>query len=151
MTDPNFITKNFRYSEFDAEHAPADVKANLHNLCTAVLQPLRDALGRSMIVTSGYRPGDSDSDHRNGKAADVKVAGMSSRELAAFVEDVRHSIDTIGGDDAPWYDQLIWYDSTDAHPDTHVHLGWRGAQNRGMLLHAIRPAAGKTHYERTKP
>mgnify|MGYP006289505861 CR=1 FL=1 len=58
------------------------IHLNLQRLCRSVLQPLRDALGCPVLVTSGYRPGwlndyvrgSDTSDHLVGLAADI-VAG----------------------------------------------------------------------------
>lgn len=57
------------------------VVVNLTRLCALVLQPLRDAIGCTVRVTSGYRSallnsyvgGVSDSYHRRGLAADIHV------------------------------------------------------------------------------
>ena len=146
MSDIVHATADFKYREFAASSAPAAVRESIKLLCVNVLQPLRDAIGKEVIVTSGYRPQDSDSDHRLGQAADIKVECMSSQVLAAFLATVlpRRQMDPAT---PPPYDQLIWYDA----PDTHVHVGWRGPRNRGMILHAVKPPSGKTQYLWEKP
>lgn len=66
---------------------------NLTNLCKGVLQPLREQLGRSVSVSSGYRSvelnnaigGSSTSDHCKGFAADIEVPGMDNKELYNFI------------------------------------------------------------------
>lgn len=69
--------------------APMDVVPNLRRLVDLVLQPLRDALGRPVIVTSGYRSpavnaavgGAANSAHMRGLAADIIVPGMAPRDV----------------------------------------------------------------------
>ena len=59
-------------------------KDNLKNLCTNILQPIRDALNMPIIVTSGYRcdslnravHGSKNSQHIKGEAADIKCRDM---------------------------------------------------------------------------
>jgi len=67
----------------------------------AALEELRSLAGRPVIVTSGYRcpehnrkkGGTSNSLHLSGRAADVRITGLSIREmldLAVQVADFRH-------------------------------------------------------------
>lgn len=113
---------------------PPDVRASLVRLVRVVLDPLRWKLGVPVIVTSGYRSpavnaavgGSSTSDHMAGRAVDVRVEGLSSRELARKVLS----------SGVP-FDQLIWYDAS-----RHVHIGYRHGKNRRVVLRqpAIGPA-----------
>lgn len=67
----------------------AVVVANLTRLCQTVLQPLRDHIGRVIVVSSGYRPdwlnaavgGSKASQHMTGQAADINAQGMTPFEL----------------------------------------------------------------------
>lgn len=67
---------------------------NVGRLCRTLLQPIRDQLGRQMVITSGIRPdwlnkaigGAPNSDHLYGLAADVLVVGMSPVTFARWVE-----------------------------------------------------------------
>lgn len=73
--------------------APPDVVDNLRLLCTTLLEPIRIELGRTIVITSGYRPswlniaigGSATSAHMSGLAADVQVQGMSPREFSRWV------------------------------------------------------------------
>lgn len=66
---------------------------NLKRLCETVLEPLRQRLGRAVIVSSGFRPkwlntavgGALNSAHLTGRAADIKVPGMAAGELALYI------------------------------------------------------------------
>lgn len=67
---------------------------NLLELIFYVLQPLRDKLGKPMIITSGYRNsqvnklvgGASNSGHLTGRCADIHVNGMTAKELYNFIK-----------------------------------------------------------------
>ncbi len=67
---------------------------NLGRLAKTLLQPIRDQLGRPMVITSGLRPpwlnkaigGSPNSDHLYGRAADVIVVGMSPQTFARWVQ-----------------------------------------------------------------
>ena len=61
----------------------AEVIENLGNLCTKVLEPLREHLGQPVVITSGFRSkrlnetvgGVKNSQHLRGEAADLMVEG----------------------------------------------------------------------------
>lgn len=61
----------------------AEVIENLRNLCTKVLEPLREHLGQPVVITSGFRSkrlnetvgGVKNSQHLRGEAADLMVEG----------------------------------------------------------------------------
>lgn len=65
---------------------PAELEC-LRDLCEHVLQPLRDATGVPIVVSSGYRSqsvnaavgGAASSQHRLGQAADFNLAGSSPK------------------------------------------------------------------------
>lgn len=128
----------FAWSELIREGSPPpDAVARLERLVRDVLDPLRSHLERPVIVTSGWRSparnaaigGSETSDHPAGNAADIRVEGMSSRELARAFLAARLP-----------FDQVVWYDA----PDRHIHIGHRGrAANRGHVLHAL-PEGGYT-------
>lgn len=70
-----------------------EVIANLQNLVTYVLQPLRTAYGRSIKINSGYRApdvnaavgGSRTSDHCRGMAADIEITGVPNGDLAQYI------------------------------------------------------------------
>ena len=88
------ITTNFTLEEFERSQTaknngiensmPARYIRNLTNLCTFVLQPLRTMIGLPIVITSGYRcrqlneliGGSSNSQHMEGKAADIRCEDM---------------------------------------------------------------------------
>lgn len=132
------ISRNFSYSEFELSPTakahridnsiPSDVKPHVKELVTAVLQPLRNRVDKVITISSGYRckevndltPGSSStSQHVKGEAADIKIAGMTSLEIAQKIFDM----------DLP-YDQLILYNSF-----VHVSHRYNSSYQRKMLLY----------------
>jgi zinc D-Ala-D-Ala carboxypeptidase len=118
---------------------PQQVTA-LQALCTNVLQPLRDALGLPITVSSAFRSpalnravgGASDSQHLDGQAADLQCFSLSTAEffrraLAAHLP----------------FDQLIYEGGREA---TWVHISYDTARARGTILRATFPAAGGVLY-----
>lgn len=100
------LTKNFSLWEFEysstakARHIDnsikdADIEDHLRELCEKILQPLRDAWGGSITITSGYRcpelnravGGSSTSAHLSGYAADLVPANGKISEFFRFAED----------------------------------------------------------------
>lgn len=90
------LTEHFYLSEFQSKDLaafPEEVKQNLLVLAEN-LEVLRTHLGQPIIITSGYRSPDhnekiggaSESMHLTGKAADIKVAGMSARMLHGQID-----------------------------------------------------------------
>lgn len=76
-----------------------DVIANLHTLARG-LERVRTKIARPIYITSAYRSpkvnsgvgGAKDSRHLIGLAADIVVAGMSSREVCFLIDNWKHEI-----------------------------------------------------------
>lgn len=130
------LSKNFDLQEFTAS-AKAKAKGisneptpealqNLTDLVQCLLQPIRDMIGRSFTITSGYRSpelnaavgGVKTSQHNKGQAVDFVVQGMSPL-------DVCHLIRATGLE----FDQLIY-------EQTWVHLSYVKDKNRKQILTA---------------
>lgn len=90
------LTKNFSKSEFDSKDGsqmPAEVLHNIQKVANQ-LQALRDFLGKSITINSGYRSpahnkrigGVRNSQHVKGTAADIVVSGMNTKEVAKAIE-----------------------------------------------------------------
>ena len=100
---------------------------NLRKLCVNVLQPLRNHLGRSIRVTSGFRcnrlntlvKGKKNSQHPEGKAADIEVDGMTNQDLMKVIIAL----------DLP-FDQLI----NEYEPNGWVHVSFDDKRNRKQVL-----------------
>ena len=86
------LSKNFEISEFACKDGSKVIMVDYE--LVDLLQKMRDTLGKPIRVTSGYRTvsfnkkcgGTATSHHLTGKAADIKVAGLSPLDLA-FVAD----------------------------------------------------------------
>ena len=95
---------NFKISELI--HSDTAVQHNINNmpdinsldcmleLIVNCLQPIREKLGKPMIITSGYRNsqvnklvgGANNSGHLTGRCADIHVNGMTAKELYNFIK-----------------------------------------------------------------
>lgn len=112
--------------------------AHLRALCEAVLDPLRDEIGRPIRVTSGFRGpqlnarigGSPTSQHSLGQAADLQAPGMDVLEL--FKTVVRMGLP---------FDQVI-YEAQSATV-RWVHVSHKPGANRGEIRVAQFNAAGK--------
>lgn len=115
---------------------------SLRALCTAVLDPLREALGKPIKVTSGYRgpalnrrvKGAAKSQHLSGEAADLQSPGTAVLELFKLV--IRLGLP---------FDQVI-YEVNGAAKWVHVSHSRGG--NAGEILLGKFDAAGKVTYPR---
>ena len=114
---PHFELHEFISSRKAREHGldntpPAEAVENLRALCVHTLEPLREALGLPIIITSGYRckalnhllvNHSTKSQHMNGEAEDFVVQGDNRREL--LIKAFRQMI--LGENIS--FDQLIIY------------------------------------------
>ncbi|QQM18193.1 peptidase [Stenotrophomonas phage Salva] len=91
---PNFTVKELTVTNVAAANIPTSAEVEqLRQLATHILQPLRDALGKPVIVNSAFRSeavnkavgGTKTSQHRLGQAADIRVKGMTPLELCKFI------------------------------------------------------------------
>jgi len=86
------LSTNFRVKEFACKDGtdPIFIDSDL----VAVLQKIRTHFGRAVTITSAYRTpphnqavgGTTYSQHQYGTAADIKVSGVSPKEVAAYAE-----------------------------------------------------------------
>ena len=110
-----------------------EVVENLKALCVEVLQPLRDFLGKPVVISSGYRcrelnekvGGVSNSQHLTGEAADIRVKDRHELiEIMRFIMD-----DTV-------FDQLIREKSATGE---WVHVSYkRNGNNRQQVFKLTR-------------
>lgn len=92
------LSKNFSLSEFDCNDGsttPDEVVVNLR-LLAEQLQILRDFIGKAITINSGYRSpsynkkirGVLKSKHVLGQAADIRVEGVSPREIHGIISEL---------------------------------------------------------------
>ena len=144
---PHFELREFVVSKTARDHGfdntpPAEAVENLRALCVHTLEPLREALGLPIVITSGYRTRElnrllvchsNKSQHMSGEAADFvvqgskfKVQGESRRELLI------KAFKTMILDERITFDQLIIY-------PTFIHVSYvrSGRKNRSKLTRAF--------------
>lgn len=127
------ITKNFALTELcrtntglPNEPTP-EVIPKLITLTEKVLQPVRDMLGFTIHVDSGYRSpavnehvgGKDDSQHLKGEAADLK-----SEDNAKMFYYIKDNLE---------FDQLIW-EKGNAKQPAWVHVSYREGKNRKQVI-----------------
>lgn len=98
---------NLNFTMSELIHSDTAIKYNINNmpditsldymleLIVYCLQPIRDKLGKPMIITSGYRNtevnklvgGATNSQHLKGQAADFIVSGVPTAETVNFIKN----------------------------------------------------------------
>lgn len=146
------LTQHFTLEEFEASStassygidntAPRDVIIPLYFLAE-LLEDIREEIGKPILVTSGYRcpelnsvvGGSITSQHMFGEAADIKVKGMSAKDL---FETIVYMPSFQRGD----IDQCILEFNSWVHISTI-----RGDINREEFLVAKKDVLGNVIYE----
>lgn len=122
------------------------VRTNLTALVENILDPLREKWGMPIIVTSGYRcdalnravGGATNSQHRNGEAADIRTVSDSREDNMRLLKCLLRS--------GIIFDQVICeYPDAQGRPDW-IHVSFkRNGMNRKSKITANR-IGGKTYY-----
>lgn len=103
---------------------------NIRNLVTNVLEPIREIIGKPMVITSGFRNqqnnflvgGVRTSQHLKGEAADFYVKDLSSVRILRTILESDMKIP---------FDQLICYQAKN-----FIHVSYTtGRENRGEILY----------------
>lgn len=120
---------------------PPEFAPNVARLVNSCLDPLREHLGRPIVVLSGYRPewlntlvgGSTGSAHMEARAADFIVPGLTLMEVAKAVLELSLP-----------FDQLI----LEFPPTGWVHVGVAkvGEMPRRQVLTALRGPDKTTRY-----
>ena len=103
---------------------------NLKALCIEVLQPLRDYLGKPVVISSGYRSeevnrmvgGVKGSQHLKGEAADIHVE--NTEHLLKIMHFIMEETD---------FDQLIWEKNKAGTQWVHVSFRRYGVNKHQVL------------------
>ena len=96
----NKLSENFKAKELACKDGSDTIFIDL--ALVDLLQEIRDYFGKPVIINSGYRTesynkkigGANYSQHLYGKAADIRIVGVSPKEIAKFVET---RIPNVGG------------------------------------------------------
>lgn len=139
---PHFELREFTESATARRHGianipPFEAVENLKALCVFTLEPLREALGLPIIITSGYRSKalndrithhSSTSQHMYGEAADFYVGWNGPKEKAPSRRELLiKAFRQIITDDSIAFDQCIIYPS-------FIHVSYvRNGKNRSKL------------------
>lgn len=113
------LTKNFSKKEFDSKDGskmPDSVLVNVVRVACN-LQRLRDKIGKAVVVNSGYRSeshnrnvgGSPNSQHLLGKAADIRVNGLTPMQIANEIEKLILQGEMLQGG-LGIYDTFVHYD-----------------------------------------
>lgn len=131
MTELNFTISELLKSDIAAEsgikNIPADVQTydNMLTLIVKCLQPLRNFIGKPMIITSGYRSqevnkkagGVTNSQHLTGEACDFIIMGLAPQQIIDLIK--RSGIE---------FDQCI------NEYNQWVHISYSKSKNRKQFL-----------------
>ena len=114
LTD-NFALHEFLRSQTAARHGismdpPIEVVDNLRRLCVDILQPLREHIGVSITISSGYRPpelnhqigGSTTSAHLDGRAADIIIDSLSPLQVAQTIQSMELPYDQVIHEFGQW-------------------------------------------------
>ena len=141
------VTKSATASRLGIDNTPDEwTTENLRQIAINVFQPLRDAFGCPIYVSSGYRcpevnraiGGAKRSQHMEGRALDLDADTFGGCTNAEIFHWIKENVE---------FDQLIW-EFGDEHNPNWVHVSYvYGGDNRGRCLKAYRDDKGKTVYE----
>ena len=142
------VTKSNTAKRLGINNVPDDewVIENLRQIAVNVFQPLRDAFGCPIYVSSGYRGlelnraigGSLRSQHMEGRALDLDADVYGKCTNSQIVEWIRENVE---------FDQMVWEFGDTDNPDW-VHVSYvHGGVNRGRCLKACRDDEGKVYYE----
>jgi len=141
------VIKSITAKRLGIDNTPDDwTTENLRQVALNVFQPLRDAFGCPIFVSSGYRSADLNraiggsnrSQHVEGRALDLDADVFGRCTNAQIFNWIKENVE---------FDQLIWEFGDEDNPDwVHVSFVYDGA-NRRRCLKAVRDDQGKVVYE----
>lgn len=136
------LTKNFKLDEFERsvtanklgidnkiKNSEPEIISNILYLCRNVLQPIRDAYGKPITITSGYRcsklneiiGGAKNSQHLKGEAVDIKCDSMYTlwTMIMEMIKSGKIEVDQVIDEK-----NLSW-----------IHISLTKKKNRNQILH----------------
>lgn len=142
------VTKSTTAKRLGINNVPDDewVIENLRQVAINVFQPLRDAFGCPIYVSSGYRGpelnraigGSLRSQHMEGRALDLDADVYGNCTNSEIFDWIRENVA---------FDQMVWEFGDQDNPDW-VHVSYvHDGVNRGRCLKACRDDEGKVYYE----
>jgi len=141
------VTKSTTAKRLGIDNTPDEwTTENLRQIAINIFQPLREAFGCPIYVSSGYRSGELNtaiggstrSQHVEGRALDLDADVYGGCTNSQIFNWIKENVE---------FDQLIWEFGDDDNPDwVHVSYVYDGL-NRKRCLKACRDDNGKTYYE----
>lgn len=141
------VTKSTTAKRLGIDNTPDEwTTENLRQIAINIFQPLREAFGSPIYVSSGYRSGELNtaiggsarSQHVEGRALDLDADVYGGCTNSQIFNWIKENLE---------FDQLIWEFGDDDNPDwVHVSYVYDGI-NRKRCLKACRDDNGKTYYE----
>jgi len=141
------VTKSITANRLGIDNTPDEwTTENLRQTAINIFQPLRDAFGCPIYVSSGYRSaelntaigGSRRSQHVEGRAFDLDADVYGGCTNSQIFNWIKENLE---------FDQLIWEFGDSDNPDwVHVSYVYDGI-NRKRCLKACRDDDGNTHYE----
>jgi len=141
------VTKSTTAKRLGIDNTPDEwTTENLRQVAINIFQPLREAFGCPIYVSSGYRSaelntaigGSARSQHVEGRALDLDADVYGGCTNSQVFNWIKENVD---------FDQLIWEFGDSDNPDwVHVSYVYDGI-NRKRCLKACRDDNGKTYYE----
>ena len=126
------IIKSQTASRLGLNNTPTEEQINkLQYLCNNILEPLRRAFNKPIIITSGFRSeclceaigSSKNSQHAKGEAVDLEIIGVSNKKVSDWIDN---NCD---------YDQLILEYHTPNEPNSGwVHVSLKEQNNRKQYL-----------------
>lgn len=115
------------------------VRYNLEKLCQFVLTPIKKQYP-NMGINSGYRPGNTSSQHGFGMAADIRVPGKTPLEVASFIKHHLQFCQLIIEYSDP---SRVWIHISYVHPGTPHPYTTNLAKNKNLMDVATLRKGGK--------
>ena len=141
------VTKSTTAKRLGIDNTPDEwATENLRQIAVNVFQPLRDAFGCPIYVSSGYRGpelnraigGSQRSQHMEGRALDLDADVYGNCTNSQIFNWIRENLE---------FDQMVWEFGDSDNPDwVHVSFVYDGV-NRKRCLKACRDDDGKVFYE----
>lgn len=114
----------------------AEIIANIQALCTGVLEPLRQHIGKPLVISSGYRcpqvntlvGGVKNSQHMKGEAADLRIPSLTEgRKWMEWIVDNTS------------FDQCIMEHSKNKDGSTShwIHVSYSRKHNRQYVISSL--------------
>tara|TARA_R100001129_G_scaffold53690_1_gene36854 strand:- start:228 stop:707 length:480 start_codon:yes stop_codon:yes gene_type:complete len=142
------VTKSITAKRLGINNVPDDewIVENLKSIAEHIFQPLRNAFGCPIYVSSGYRSpelnraigGSLRSQHMEGRALDLDADVYGKCTNSEIFNWIRENVE---------FDQMVWEFGDSDNPDW-VHVSYvSDGVNRGRCLKACRDDEGKVYYE----